>query len=182
MHVDVIAALLAPHLVTPVGHGSGQRLVGFCAGQLGQTASVQVNRIGGVEALVNDVLHDSETLASDQLSLEPTIDREAAERRAVQWMKEQYPQPRFDDVIPAELVIYSPTVVGRTGEAQLAWRTAVGSEGDPSARELVLINAHTGDVAFHHTLVYHSLKREVYDYVDNETRIDPDQEAKRVTS
>jgi hypothetical protein len=40
-------------------------------------------------------------------------------------------------------------------------------------RELILVDARTGDIAFHHTLVFHALNRWVYDYVDKGIRSDP---------
>jgi len=133
------------------------------------TLIVQVNRNGGVETLVNDVMHDAVTLTSVQ----PTLDRQAGEDRAIQWMREQYGQSRFQ-ATPAELVVYSPLVVGRVGDIQLTWRTEVSNADDSSLKERVLVNAVTGEIAFHHTLIFHALSRSVHDNVANNTRTEND--------
>jgi len=137
------------------------------------TLIVQTNTTGGVEAVVNDIMHDSEAMTSGRLSLQPATDGQAAESRAAEWMGQRYPRLKFQ-ATRAEQVLYSPLVVGRTGDVQLTWRTEVGSPDDSSVRELILVNAQTRDIAFHHTLVFHASSRRVWDSVDDETRTEND--------
>ena len=115
------------------------------------TVIVQVNQGGGVGALVNDGMTDTRVLDEGFLSLTPTLDSGAAIQRAQVWMTEKYPGLTVESTVP-ELVIYSPEVMGLTGETRLTWRLEIG-DSENTVRERLLVDAHTGEVAYHSFLV-----------------------------
>jgi len=83
---------------------------------------VQVANAGGVEAVISDIMRDTEALDTDKLSVNPTIDGSTAQRNAIDFLAEQYERLQFE-ATPATLMIYSPVVVGNSGPPRLVWRT-----------------------------------------------------------
>ena len=98
------------------------------------TVIVQVNQSGGVEALVNDDMTDTSNLDEGSLALTPTLESDTAVQRAQTWMTEQYPGLTFESTSP-ELVIYSPEVMGLTGEIRLTWRLEIGDSENTAPNE-----------------------------------------------
>lgn len=124
---------------------------------------VQVDAEGGIVAVMSDIMRDTEALDMGKVSLNPTIDALTAQGKAIEWLSKQHDILIFE-AIPVTLMIFSPSVVGDTGPAQLVWQTEVGNVGDPVVREFVLVNAHSGEIAFHYPLIYEALHRHIHDY------------------
>jgi hypothetical protein len=64
---------------------------------------------------------------------------------------------------PATLMIYQPSVVGNVGPGRVVWHTKIVSMPDPWVAERVLVDAQSGEIALHCTLVRSFLDREIYD-------------------
>ncbi|HNT88362.1 MAG TPA: M4 family metallopeptidase, partial [Candidatus Hydrogenedentes bacterium] len=64
-----------------------------------------------------------------------------------------------------------PEVVGSGGPARLVWQMVLNAVDDPAVAESVLVDAHSGEIAFHYPLVYTALNRQIYDA--NNTANDP---------
>jgi bacillolysin len=128
----------------------------------GAEAIVQLNEAYGVEYVLNDVMRDTELLDSGELPITPTILPDEAYRAAIQMVKEENPDLEFEANSP-NLMIYEPSVVGNTGATQLVWQTTVTSVPRPIVAKFVLVDAHSGEVALHYSLVRNAKYREVYD-------------------
>jgi len=124
---------------------------------------IQVNKAGGIEAVISDIMRDTTELDTGKFSLKPSIDPSTAQKKAVEFMASQHPQLEFE-AGPATLMIFSPTVVGNAGPTRLVWQTEVGNAGEPIVKELVLVDAHTGEIAFHYSLICNAKFRIIHDY------------------
>jgi parallel beta-helix repeat protein len=126
--------------------------------------AVQVNATGGIEAVLSDIMRDTEALDSGEISLSPAIDASTAEKKAIEWLAEQHDELIFE-ASAATVMIYSPTVVGNSGAERLVWQSEVGNVGIPVVRENVFVDAQTGEVVFHYPLIYEAIDRRIYDYI-----------------
>lgn len=124
---------------------------------------IQVNRVGGIEAVISDITRDTTELDTEKVSLKPSIDSSIAQKRAVEFLAAQHPELGFE-ATSGTLMVFCPSVVGNTATTQLVWRTEVGNVGDPMAKELVLVDAHTGETALHYSLIYDAMNRAVWDH------------------
>jgi vibriolysin len=124
---------------------------------------IQVNKGGGIEAVISDIMRDTRELDTGKVSLNPSIDYFAAQKKVVEFLAAQHPELEFE-TSPATLMVFCPSVVGNTGNSQLVWRTEVGNVGEPIVKELVLLDAYTGEIAFHYSLIYDAKYRMIYDY------------------
>jgi len=125
---------------------------------------IQVNKAGGIEAVISDIMRDTTELDTGKVSLKPSIDSFTAKEKAVQFLAAQHQQElEFEASLPT-LKIFSPAVVGNTGIVALVWQTEVGNVGERFVKELLLVDAHTGEITFHYSLIYTAKHREIYDY------------------
>lgn len=90
----------------------------------GAQMMVQVNRSGGIVAVMSDIMRDSEVLDMGKVSLNPSLDPFAAQAKAIEWLTAQYQQIEFEVRTPT-LIIFDPRVVGWKGRTRLAWQTEV---------------------------------------------------------
>lgn len=76
-------------------------------------------------------------------------------------MTKKYPGLTFEST-SSELVIFSPEVMGLTGETRLTWRLEIG-DSENTARERLLVDAHNGEIAYHCFLICSALDLSVVD-------------------
>lgn len=129
----------------------------------GAEVIVQVNAVGGIAAVMSDIMRDTQALDMGKVSLNPTIDALTAQGKAIEFLAAQHSQIEFE-ASDATLMIYAPPVIGRKGEPQLVWETKVGSVDETPVSELVLVDAHSGNIAFNYSLVFAVRNRRIYDY------------------
>ena len=163
----------------------------FCA-----EATVQLNEAGEVVCAFSDFKRNTEELDKGGVNLTPTLSAAEAQARAVElappppaappgsprpdpgdadirargWLSTWNPNLHLE-AGPPTLAIFSPEVVGTGGATRLVWRMVVNAVNDPLVSELVLVDAHTGDIAFHYPLAHAALNRQIYDA--NNTSSDP---------
>jgi len=162
----------------------------FCA-----EATVQLNEAGEVVCAFSDFKRNTEELDKGGVNLSPTLSAAEAQARAVElapppaappgrprpnpgdadirargWLSTWNPNLQLE-AGPPTLAIFSPDVVGAGGATRLVWRMTVNAVNDPLVSELVLVDAHTGDIAFHYPLAHAALNRQIYDA--NNTSSDP---------
>ena len=125
---------------------------------------VQVNATGGIDAVISDIMRDTGALDTKKISLEPRLNALTAQEKGIQFLSEQYEKHKFEASEPA-LMIYAPDVVGNSGEPQLVWQMEVRNVGEPLVKENVFIDAHSGEIAFHYSLVCNVMTRRIYNYV-----------------
>lgn len=126
---------------------------------------VQVNAAGGIDAVMSDIMRDTEALDTGKVSLNPTIDALTAQGKAIEFLAAEHRALEFK-ASDATLMIFEPSVVGSKGETLLVWETKVGAVDGTPVRELVLVDAHSGNIAFNYSLVFAAgnPNRRVYDY------------------
>jgi hypothetical protein len=129
----------------------------------GACVILQVHASGGIQAVTSDIMRDTALLDSNSVSLKPSIDVDGAQEEGMEFLAAEYKQLQFK-AGPPILKIFSPSVVGLTGPTRLVWQTEVGNTGELQVKELVLIDAHNGDVAFHYSLIKYAKNREIDDY------------------
>ncbi|MEN6307315.1 MAG: M4 family metallopeptidase [Anaerohalosphaeraceae bacterium] len=132
--------------------------------------NVQLNASGGVEYVLSDIMRTPHVLEDKKISTIPTIAAEDAEFLAMEFMTETYPSNDLD-CTAAELVIYHPEIIGNSGPTRLVWKTDVTGVLVPTINELVMIDAHTGEVALHFTQIRIARNRQIYDAIN--TTSDP---------
>lgn len=133
----------------------------------GAELMVQINP-EGIVSVNSKMLRDLSSLESGAMSVTPTVGAEPARQAALTALQDK--KTDLQAAVPT-LMIYSPPIVGKTGNPLLVWQTIVESVNGPSVREFVLINAHKGTVALRFTLVHTAKNRQIYD--SNNTTADP---------
>lgn len=127
---------------------------------------IQVANATGVEAVISDIMRDTQALDTGNVSINPSIDASTVRQKAIDFMAVQYENLQFEATLP-KLMLYSPAVVGNSGPARLVWRTEVGNLGDPVVKELILVDAHNSEIPFHYSLICSAMYREVTDVYPN---------------
>ncbi len=125
---------------------------------------VQVEGSGGVSYVVADIARDDAYLHDPGFRTEPAVTEGGAASTA-RGVVPASRQGGIDTEQPV-LVVYEPSVIGNAGPSRLVWNVRVRSaEGD--VNEVVLVDAITGDVAFHYSDVKEAKSRSIYDHNNN---------------
>jgi len=138
--------------------------------------NIQVGADGRVNSLLCNVMRDTGALDRGELSTSPTLTAEAAQQTARQAVVQLFSDTTSTATLPAsavtlqdltasppELLLFHPPVVGRKGPTRLVWNTVVGHSGGPLVREQVLVDAQTGEIPLHFTLIENAKYRNIYD-------------------
>ncbi|HUW82866.1 MAG TPA: M4 family metallopeptidase [Phycisphaerae bacterium] len=137
----------------------------------GARVMVQVDNSGGVECVLSDILRNVERLDSGSPSTRPAIKAGRAQDAAIALLAAENAELELR-ASPAVLMVYAPSVLGRGGDPQLVWQTEVSNVGPPAVKEVVLVDAHTGRLAFRYPLIHDAINRSIYD-ADNKFFADP---------
>jgi hypothetical protein len=116
---------------------------------------------GGVEFVLADLARDNADFHSPEFDVSPSTSPGAAGSVALSLASEAQPAPDLV-VDEPELMIFEPSVIGEAGPSQLVWRTRVRST-TADVDELVLVDARTGEVAFHFSQIKNAKNREIWD-------------------
>lgn len=93
----------------------------------------------------------------------PEVSTDVARAAAIAGAKEWYSQIDTPKTTEPELWIYDPQLLEpSTVPARLVWRLEVTAQGLEPVRELVLIDAQTGEVALHINQIAHARNRQTY--------------------
>ena len=136
----------------------------------GAEVIVQLDTEDGVESVLSDIMRDTAILDDGQLSLNPKVSSLYATKIAEDQIMVEHPIARLISTEPS-LMIYEPSVVGSQGKIRLVWHMIVRSTEGSLVDEVVLVDAHTGEIPLHFSQINHSLNRMVYDA--NNTDADP---------
>lgn len=138
----------------------------------GAAVNVQVDAEGNVISVLSDVLRDTRAFDAGEISLTPLVSRDGAINAAIDATASQNVNVKqFDlDVTTPELVVYAPSVIGRSGTARLAWRMTVRNPVVGGLIEDTFVDAHTGRVLFQYSLRHDLKLRLVQDFVTGTTR------------
>ena len=104
-------------------------------------------------------------LDNGELPITPTTSPDEAQQIAIEMVEEENPDLEFEANDP-NLIIYEPSVLGNSGATRLVWQTTVTSVAEPIVAEFVLVDAHSGKVALHYSLIKNARYRRIYDLYD----------------
>ena len=130
----------------------------------GAQMNVQVNGTNGVACVLSDILRDTAALDSGAISLTPSVSMDEAKVAAITAMAAQY-EVDADDLVCSdpERMIFDPAVVGAPGTLAFTWVGVVSSIGGSRVAERVFVDAHSGAVVFHYSLICDAKTRRIYD-------------------
>ncbi len=129
----------------------------------GAEAIVQVHRKRGIESAVSDVMRNTAGLDTGKIPLTPAVDAAEAVSRAEQLVVRGAPGVATVVVEGPELLIFAPEVLGLGGVNRLAWSMVRAGVDAPWVKERVFVDARTGEVFLHFSLIQEALAREVHD-------------------
>jgi len=123
---------------------------------------VQLNDAGGVEFTLSDIMRDTGVLDSGQISTVPTVSAGDARDSAIALMAAEHSGVQLESTQPT-LMIYHPAVVGNTGQTHLVWQMEVKNIPAYLVDEMILIDAHTGQVALRYSQIKNLRNRMIHD-------------------
>ncbi|MFH1719939.1 MAG: M4 family metallopeptidase, partial [Planctomycetota bacterium] len=129
---------------------------------------VQLNGDGGVEYVSSDIITDAELPDIEDVSMVPSITSSEAEQIAIGMMMQENIGVEMH-AEPAVVMIYQPSIIGKIGPTRLVWNTTVAGGPGSFVAELVLVDAHSGEIALHYSLIRTAKNRLIYD-ADSSTR------------
>ena len=130
----------------------------------GASVVVQVEESGRVSYVLSDIARDDADLHTPGFDVQASIDGGEAAVAARGTVPHDR-QAGLDTDAP-ELMIYEPSVIGSAGPSRLVWHVRVRNP-DGAVNEVVLVDAVSGDVAFHYSDVKHVKNRSIYDHGNN---------------
>lgn len=131
---------------------------------------MQVGKENRIESASLDILRKTGGLMAGGKAFPATTANEAAQRAVKAAAGDAGTDALGVSDGPA-LLIYAPDVIGESGPAVLAYSMIVESVEPGVYREQFLLNAQTGEVAFHYTLIETAKNRQIFD--SNNTSADP---------
>ncbi|MHC5142216.1 MAG: M4 family metallopeptidase, partial [Planctomycetota bacterium] len=105
---------------------------------------------------------DTSDLDGGKISMTPGLSAGDAAFLAADLFVSEYPNVQLENTVP-QLMIYQLEVVGNSGSAALVWHTVIRSVSIYVVDEVVLVDAHTGEVALRYSQIKHAKDREIYD-------------------
>ena len=128
----------------------------------GAGAVVQVEPSGGVSFVLADLARDDAALHDPAFSIVPEIDSSRGVAAALDLTRSVRSTA---DVAadPGELMVFEPSVIGSAGPSRLVWNVRVRN-GAGDVNEVVLVDAVSGEVAFHYSDVKEAKSRSIYDH------------------
>jgi len=132
---------------------------------VGAEVVIQMDDSGGVNYVLNDVMHDFDSITTGELSLIPTISAEVARATACDFVKDCYGVSEVE-ASEGTLMIYDPEVVGSQGEVSLVYCFEI-SNPQNFVHEVVFVDAHSNKINLNYSLINHDVVRVFYvDYYD----------------
>ncbi len=132
----------------------------------GAQVVLQVNASDSVQNVLSDIMRDTRALDDGSVSVTPTLSGGQALAAAINDFavsSDAHVAGDYRGVGTAELLIFRPSVVGLSGATRLVWRVEVAASGTDPVHSVVLVDAHSGQVALHYSLLEHVLDRQVFD-------------------
>ena len=122
---------------------------------------VQVERSGDIAFVMSDIARDDAAMHAPSFSTRPRLNSGRGAAAALTLVSTTRPD---DDLRTEEreLMVFEPSVVGSAGPSRLVWHFRV-RDGSGDVNEVVLVDAGSGEVAFHYSDVKYAKNRQVYD-------------------
>lgn len=132
---------------------------------------VHVDADGNILLVNSDIAVDLRALDGGSVSLTPRVDAAAASaqaRQAVAARSDGYTSGALRVTEIPELMVFDPSVLGLAGPVRLVWRVVVYGDSGELVYELVLVDAHSGEEAFHYSRIPHGRLRVLFDLEDQD--------------
>ncbi|MBL7646288.1 MAG: M4 family metallopeptidase [Candidatus Hydrogenedentes bacterium] len=127
---------------------------------------VQVGQDNGIRNIMSDIMRDTRALDDGSISLAPTVSSGQALANAAKYFSDQttaFSAADFQGLGEATLQIFRPSVLGLDGQTRLVWNLRIVASGPEAVDNVVLVDAHTGQVAFYYSKLEHALDRRIFD-------------------
>ncbi|HXK12083.1 MAG TPA: M4 family metallopeptidase, partial [Vicinamibacteria bacterium] len=126
----------------------------------GAAAVVQIEASGGVSFVLAHLARDDAHLNDPAFPTTPSVASAQAAARAVA-LVQAGKSPKGLATTGPELLVFEPSVIGSAGPSRLVWHVRVQSAA-ARVDEIVLVDAVTGEVAFHYSNVKDAKNRQIY--------------------
>ena len=123
---------------------------------------IQLNQDDGVEFALSDIMRDTQALDGGSVSTVPTVSGVDAGSLATNLMAAEHAGVQLTNTVP-QLMIYEPAVIGNFGASQLVWHTVVTNVSGDVVNEVILVNAHSGEIALRYSQIIFAKNRVIYD-------------------
>src|SRR5690606_10986572 len=99
------------------------------------------------------------------LDLTPAIGTSVAQQFAIQRIRADVPETKAIELVASqpELMVYDPRVVGDSGITRLAYYIVVTSPQHLAIKRAVIVDARTGQIPGHWSLIHEAKNRQIYD-------------------
>ncbi len=127
---------------------------------------VQVGDDKGIRNVMSDIMRDTRALDDGSISLTPSVSSGQALANAAKYFSEQttaFSAADFQGAGESTLQIFRPSVLGLDGQTRLVWHLRIVAAGPEAVDNIVLVDAHTGQVAFYYSQLEHALNRQIFD-------------------
>jgi Zn-dependent metalloprotease len=131
----------------------------------GAEINVQTENSDSINSVLSRIMTETDALDSGKLKTRPKITAAEASSAAIAFLSAQFGDIELKAAEP-NLMLYEPSLVGNSGRTRLVWATTVRDNSGGVVNEYVLVDAHTGEIALHFTLIMEALNRQVYDAVN----------------
>jgi Zn-dependent metalloprotease len=127
---------------------------------------VQVDAEGGIRNVVSEVMRNTEELDAGQVALVPGISAATAISRAKTDLAGELDGVNPDDLAVndgPELMLFSPALLELQGGTRLTWRMVLANSTGEPIKEQVFVDAQTGEICFHYSMIVEGKSRLIYD-------------------
>ncbi len=159
----VRATLRSERVRTAEGRSSvrfEQRLSGLRV--FGAAVVVQVEPSGEISYVLSDIARDGARMYEPTFATKAKVAAAQALQTAIGAIPANRRAGDMAAAEPPELMVYEPSVIGGAGPSQLVWHVRVRSQTAP-VNEVVLVDAESGQLAFHYSDIKEALNRRIYD-------------------
>ena len=140
---------------------------------------VQMNPFGGVQCVLSHMLRDMTPLDTNAIPITPSVTVDAAETNALAWVALQHTIDVANlSADEGQRMLYDPGVMNQKGAVSLVWVfkvSGVSADRRPVG-ETVFVDAQTGVIVFHYSLIEEAKNRSIWDagnFFDYDVVFDP---------
>mgnify|MGYP003641033441 CR=1 FL=1 len=127
---------------------------------------VQVTNTESVQNVMSDIMRDTRVLDDGSLSLSPTLSAAQALAAAINDFaatSDIHDASDYSGIGTQTLFIFRPSIVGISGATRLVWKLQVGAGLPEPVQSIVLVDAHSGQIALKYSLLETALDRQIFD-------------------
>lgn len=132
----------------------------------GAQVVIQVDAGLGIQNIMSDIMRDTRALDGGAVPLEPALSATQALDRAKRYFastSSAHAAGDYHALGEGSLTIFRPQVLGIDGQTKLVWELRLVAGGAEAFDSVVLVDAQSGEVVFHYSLLEHAIDRQIFD-------------------